>query len=55
MSTPGWIRGLRSLLVLAVLAGFVAILVRRDGDHLEKAYRPVRIDWTKHPPATRKY
>lgn len=31
------------------------ILVRRDGDRLEKAYRPVRVDWTKHPPATRKY
>lgn len=40
MSTPGWIRGLRSLLVLAVLAGFVAILVRRDGPTQAPAWAP---------------
>lgn len=31
------------------------ILVRREGERIEKAYRPVRIDWARHPPAARKY
>ena len=31
------------------------ILVRRDGDAIARSYRPVRIDWDKHPPVARKY
>ncbi len=31
------------------------ILVTREGDRVAKAYRPVRIDWAKNPPAQRKY
>jgi succinate dehydrogenase / fumarate reductase, flavoprotein subunit len=31
------------------------ILVSRAADHIEKTYRPVHIDWTKHPPAARRY
>ena len=31
------------------------ILVRRGEGAIERSYRPVRIDWEKHPPVARKY
>lgn len=31
------------------------ILVRRGEGGVERSYRPVRIDWEKHPPVARKY
>ena len=31
------------------------VLVRRDEGRMITSYRPVRIDWTKNPPAQRKY